>query len=147
MDARDSTTASPATADTGPTTAGPTAANADLWAAYFRPQWRAWFEFAGMGRAADDMARAASEAAGATVAAIVSAWIGPPVDRLYADNAPAVTAFIEAATTSVASAPPHESAVPPQYARAGGHIATGASQLEDWRIATRSGTESAVLAY
>jgi hypothetical protein len=119
-----------------------TAANADLWTAYFRAQWGGWLRIMGLGRASDEVARAAAEAAGATMAAVVSAWFGPSVGRLYAANAPGVTEFVEGEAAIGDAAV--DAIVPPQYARP--RPRTGESQLEEWRSAARS-REDAVLAY
>jgi hypothetical protein len=129
MDARDSATTS-------------TAANADLWAGYLRVQWGGWLRLAGLGDASDEIARSAADAAGATIAAVVSAWLGGPVARMYAANAPGVTAFVDGA--SLGSDPPAEDAVVPlQYMRT--RARAGESQLEEWRPAV--GAREEVLAY
>ena len=82
-----------------------TAANADLWNAYLRAEFSAWLDPFGLGRTADEVSRVLAEAAAAGIATAISAALAPPIARLYADNAPAVTTFVEAHRTTMLAAP------------------------------------------
>ncbi len=91
-----------------------TAANADLWNAYLRAQWRAWLD--PLGPSADDVARSIADAAAANIATAVSAMLATPIARMYADNAPTVTRFV-AESGSPALPPPEHVVIPPDYTR------------------------------
>lgn len=64
----------------------PTVNNSALWAEYMHRQWGFWLEPAGV--------RNISTAIGASIAASYAFWFEAIIGRLYADNAPPVTNFL-----------------------------------------------------
>lgn len=103
-----------------------TAANADLWACYLRAQWRAWLDPFGLS-APEDLMVVVADGAAANIAAAVSAMIGAPITRMYAENAPEVTAAVHHGDAAAID----DMAIPPEYAR----VTRDATQLEAWRSA------------
>lgn len=67
----------------------PTAANADLWATYFRNEWGRWLSpFAGPSIAPVDEV---AEGAAARVAGLLSLFAAPTIGWMYRNSAPHIT--------------------------------------------------------
>lgn len=89
----------------------PTANNADLWTRYLHDRWRMAFDPFGLS-ALEPIGRAIAEVTAANVAATLAILVGPPVQRMYARNAPDVTQFVHAA-----AAPEEPIEIPAPYLR------------------------------
>jgi hypothetical protein len=119
-----------------------TANNADLWARYLRDQWTAWYDPLRLRR--DDAVfnattRILAEATAAGVAAWLTMFVGQPVTRMYANNAPDVTASAASRAET-----PDEVVIPPQYAAAAAASAPAPdfTQREEWASVSHQHAEA-----
>ena len=119
-----------------------TANNADLWSCFLREQYRLWIDPFALNASSDEMARTLAEASAATISSALNALLGRPIDRLYADNAPDVSHFVEAVRNDLGEPVPDDVQIPEAYAA---HHVDAA--LEHMAGSVSSAIGDAVLAY